>query len=481
MKHLYFFMTMFVLCIGLQAQNQAGVDPNFNSGSGFNGFVFNLNEQPDGKIIATGAFTSYNGTTANGIIRLNPDGSIDSSFNTGSGFDNSTLPAAIQNDGKIIVGGIFTSYNGTTANGIIRLNPDGSIDSSFSTGDGFDDYPLSIAIQTDGKIIVGGFFTSYNGVTNNKIIRLNPDGSMDSGFDTGIGFDTGSPDAVYSISLQPDGKIIASGVFVEYNDEFSQGIARINADGSRDESFFVGESGCGFGNGLIYVNTLQPDGKIITGGSFEEYGCNDTPDNINRVNNDGSVDSTFSGAGMGVTDDYEVYALAVQNDGKILVGGRFSEYNETEVHQFVRLNSDGSRDNSFDMGTGFSWDAVGIRAIKVLQDGRILIGGSFNAYNNETHNNIVCLVGTSELSVADAENDKISFYPNPVKDKLTIENPNLKIDYIRILDMNGKMLLKQNVNTGKFDVDFSQFPNGLYIIQFESNGKTIKTEKLIKN
>ena len=472
---------MFVLCIGLQAQNQAGVDPGFNSGSGFNGFVFNLNEQPDGKIIATGAFTSYNGTTANGIIRLNPDGSIDSSFNTGSGFDNSTLPAAIQNDGKIIVGGVFTSYNGTTANGIIRLNPDGSVDSSFSAGDGFDDYPLSIAIQTDGKIIVGGFFTSYNGVTNNKIIRLNPDGSMDSGFDTGIGFDTGSPDAVYSISLQPNGKIIASGVFVEYNDQFSQGIARINPNGSRDESFFVGESGCGFGNGLIYVNTLQPDGKIITGGSFEEYGCNDTPDNINRVNNDGSVDNTFSGAGMGVTDDYEVYALAVQNDGKILVGGRFSEYNETEVHQFVRLNSDGSRDNSFDMGTGFSWDAVGIRAIKVLQDGRILIGGSFNTYNNETHNNIVCLVGTSELGTDNPEVRNVQVYPNPVNDFLMVKNPGLKFTQLEITDMNGRIIHTQKADSAEIKIDFKRYNKGIYLIRLKSKDNQTVTKKIVKN
>ena len=111
---------------------------------------------------------------------------------------------AIQSDGKILVGGTFFTYNGVSANRVIRLNSDGSVDNTFVTGTGFNNYVLSIVIQSDGKILVGGGFTAYNGVSANRIIRLNSDGSIDNTFVTGTGFDN----YVYSIAIQSDGKIL---------------------------------------------------------------------------------------------------------------------------------------------------------------------------------------------------------------------------------------------------------------------------------
>ena len=154
----------------------------------------------------------YNGRTENSIIRLNSDGSKDTSFVTGTGFNVSVFTIAVQNDGKILVGGVFNSYNGISEYNIIRLNANGTKDTSFISGTGFNISVNNITLQNDGKILVGGNFTTYKGLTENYIIRLNSDGSKDTSFVTGAGFDQG----VGSILVQNDGKILIGGRFLNY-------------------------------------------------------------------------------------------------------------------------------------------------------------------------------------------------------------------------------------------------------------------------
>jgi len=148
------------------------IDPDFSIGTGFDSNVRSIALQSDGKILVGGFFVSYNDTSQNYITRLNADGSIDTSFNIGTGFYNVVRSIAVQSDGKILVGGAFTSYDGTPQNRITRLNTDGSLDTTFNIGTGFDSTPASIAVQSDGKILVGGFFTSYKGTPQNRITRL---------------------------------------------------------------------------------------------------------------------------------------------------------------------------------------------------------------------------------------------------------------------------------------------------------------------
>jgi uncharacterized delta-60 repeat protein len=165
------------------------VDPSFNA-SVFepNGFSGGLTRQSDGKTIVFGFFTSVNGTARDGIARLNADGSLDTSFNPspqGNGAIGQVQAVAVQSDGKIVVGGLFTSVNGTTPNNIARMNADGSVDISFNPGSGTDKQVEVIAVQTDGKVVIGGAFTSVNGTARNRIARLNADGSLDTSFNPG--------------------------------------------------------------------------------------------------------------------------------------------------------------------------------------------------------------------------------------------------------------------------------------------------------
>ncbi|MFA5366457.1 MAG: hypothetical protein WC333_00840 [Dehalococcoidia bacterium] len=350
----------------------------FNSGSGFNHNVWSTAIQNDGKILVGGTFNSYSGVTANGIIRLNTNGSVDNTFNGGGGFNNEVHSIVVQNDNKILIGGIFTSYSGVTANRIIRLNTNGNIDNTFNSGTGFNTNVRSIAIQNDGKILVGGGFNSYSGVTANRIIRLNTNGGIDNTFSIGAGFNGAS---TYSIAIQNDGKILVGGDFTSYSGVTANYIIRLNTDGSIDNTF---NSGTGFDT-TVWSMAIQNDGKILIGGDFTSY-SGVTANRIIRLNTDGSVDNTFS-TGSGFNNS--PLTIAIQNDGKILVGGNFLTYSGVTAINIIRLNTNGSIDNTFDTGTGF--DSSQIPSIKIFNDGKILVGGGFITYNGETAQSIIKL------------------------------------------------------------------------------------------
>jgi uncharacterized delta-60 repeat protein len=292
------------------------VDTAFDYGVGFTGFIVNtIQIDANNKIYVGGGFTSYNGVVANRIIRLNPDGTIDTDFNIGSGFSSSVLTIEIDSNGKIYLGGFFTSYNGVGANRIIRLNPDGSIDTDFDYGTGFPGTVNTIKIDANGKVYVGGFFTSYNGVGANRIIRLNPDGSIDTDFDYGTGF----PSIVNDIKIDSNGKVYVGGSFTSYNGVGADRIIRLNPDGTIDTDFNIGS---GFNNG---VNTIKIDSndKIYVGGFYTSYngvGAN----RIIRLNSNGTVDTPFDyGTGFNQT----VNTIEIDSNGKVYVGGGFISYN----------------------------------------------------------------------------------------------------------------------------------------------------------
>jgi uncharacterized delta-60 repeat protein len=328
------------------------------------------------KILVGGRFSSYNGDAQNLITRLNSDGTRDTSFTVSTGFVYIVLAFAVQSDGKIVVGGYFTSYNGTAQNYITRLNSDGTRDTSFTVGTGFDFLVDAFAIQPDGKILVGGYFTGYNGTTQNYITRLNSDGTRDTSFVIGTGFN----DIVYKFAVQSDGKILVGGYFTSYNGTAQNYITRLNSDGTRDTSFTVGT---GF-DYVVGAFAIQPDGKILVGGYFTSY--NGTGQNyITRLNSDGTRDTSFT---VGTGFNYVVDAFAIQPDGKILVGGYFTGYNGTSQNCITRLNSDGTRDTSFTVGTGFDDEVL---AIAVQSDGKIVVGGWFTSYNGNAQNRITRL------------------------------------------------------------------------------------------
>src|SRR6185295_8024720 len=200
-------------------------------------------------------------------------------------------------------------------------------------------------------------------------MRLNSDGTLDITFNAG---GAGAPGAL-ALVIQPDGKILISGGTV-YNGAHSapDRVQRLNSDGTLDSTFNAGGAGA---NGHVYAIATQPDGKVIIVGSFSTYNGADTPDFVLRLNSDGTLDSTFNAGGVGANGI--VYAVVAQPDGKVLVGGNLTAYSGASVrNRVMRLNSDGTRDTTFNVGG--ARNDLDVYAIAIQPDGKVIIGGNFN-------------------------------------------------------------------------------------------------------
>jgi uncharacterized delta-60 repeat protein len=357
---------------------------NSNIISGFNNIVTSIQSIED-KLLFTGNFTEYKGIPSSGVAKINPDGSLDSSFNIGNGFNASAITSTVQFDGKILIAGNFTQYKSTSINRVARLNPDGSLDSSFNIGNGFNNTVSSIKLQSDNKIIVVGNFTEYNNNPINRIARLNPDGSLDSSFNIGNGFN----EPVSSIAIQSDNKLLITGNFTSYNNNSSNRIARLNSNGSLDTSFNIG---IGFDDS-VFSSLIQTDGKIVVVGNFTEYKGSQVS-KIARINQDGSIDSIFNiGSGFNNT----ALSVAQQMNGKLIVSGNFTNYRGIPVTKLARINSDGSLDFNFNIISAFNENSQSIvqqlndklilsssfldqGVLKIINLATVAIGAGFNGY-----------------------------------------------------------------------------------------------------
>ena len=302
------------------------IDPSFNvAGSGADGLIKNAIVQLDNKIVIVGNFLNYNGVLVNRIARILPNGAIDVAFNTGVGFNIQVYTLALQPDGKIIVGGNFTKFNGSTVNRLVRLFPDGTLDTSFNIGLGADAIVESVLIQPDGKVVVGGRFSVFNGVAHNRLVRLNTDGSIDASFTTGAGFDKN----VYCIKIQSDSKLLVGGSFVNYKGSAAKRIIRLNADGSLDASFAIGS---GFSNGDVRAFLIQPDGRVLIGGTFSGTYNGTAVKRLIRVLPTGAFDISFS-ANLNST----LYSMCFTPNHKLMIGGNFNSVSGVTKHRAARL------------------------------------------------------------------------------------------------------------------------------------------------
>lgn len=439
--------------------SDGSLDSSFDPIAGSTYAIYDVAIQNDGKIVIGGKFNTFNWYNRSKIARLNSDGSLDLSFDPGTGFNSDVNEVAIQNDGKILVGGNFTSFDGAPLNKFARLNSDGTIDAAFNIGTGFNNNVESLAIQSDGKILVGGNFSQYNGTSTNKITRLNADGTFDISFDTG----TGCNFEVYSITIQSDDKIIIGGAFTEYNSITSDRIARLNTNGTLDSSFDIGN---GF-FGKVYSLAIQNDGKIIAGGTFTQF-SNSITNYFVRLNTNGSMDITLN-PGSGLDD--KVWGIAVQNDGKIIVVGDFTFFNASNSKRIVRLNPDGTIDNTFNAGTGFQSGAF---AVSIQNDGKILVGGVLKSYNGTPVNGIARLNtdGTLDNTFNTGSGFEHAVY------SINIQSDEKIIVQGQLISYNGatvKQIVRLNTD-GTLDTSFNVgggVSHGINSLALQSNDKIV--------
>ena len=395
-----------------------GFDPNVND------IVRVVVVQPDGKILIGGDFAalSPNGgaaVTRNRIARLNPDGTLDTAFNPNvSTNGNYVLSIALQSDGKILVGGFFDSIGGQARHNIARLDATTGLADSFDPN--ANNLVWSLAVRADGKILAGGGFTSIGGQTRNRIARLDPStGLADS-------FDPNADNDVLSIAVQGDGKILAGGGFASIGGQTRNRIARLNATTGLADSFDPNA------NNPVLSIAVQADGKILASGTFASIG-GQTRNHIARVDPaTGLADSFDPNSNVDV-----VWAVAVQADGKILAVGDFTTLAPNggapvTRNRIARLETDGRLDQTFVAPPRFNHQAG---AIAVQPDGKILIGGQgllrLNkdgtldvAFNPVGSNNVNCIaiqadgkilvgapVGLTRLNAATGSVDD-SFHPS---------------------------------------------------------------------
>lgn len=343
-----------------------------NSIVGGNSSVNDILMQSDGKIVVAGAFTYMNGSSALRIDRYNADGTP-STFasgagnNTTSGTNDYITCLKELSNGDILVGGNFTRFDTQVQSRIAKIDADGFPVTSFVPGYGlgFNDVVNSIDVQSDGKIIIGGLFTDYAGNTVNRIARLTANGSYDNTFTIGTGFNA----KVNKIKVIADNKILVAGDFTTYNGTAVEGLVILNADGTLNPDFILAGSSIVTGGVQVKNFDIQSDGKILivpaVGGG-----------RVTRINTDGTVDFSFASLNFSST----ISSICIQPDGKVLVGGQFTMIQSTTMNHLLRLNTNGTLDNTFTIGTGLTGKVV---AIKLQADNKILIGGDFTEFDGE--------------------------------------------------------------------------------------------------
>ena len=385
----------FLLSALLPSQAQIGsIDPTFDPDDGANFIINTTAILPDGKILIGGAFSDYNMVSRNGIARLNADGTLDTTFDPGTGIPvistNSGIAVEsilVQSDGKIIIAGTFSSYNGTPVNNIARLNTDGTLDTTFTLDSRISSVIYTMALQPDGKIIIGGALKINAG--RKGIARLNADGSMDEAFSSYIVATGNSNYGFYQIVLQPDGKILVAGSCPSSNTTFLK-LARLNADGSKDNGFssmtYTSTTTPVQTGGTVFSLALQPDGKIIVGGGFNHTFGTTAKNNFVRLTAAGALDTSFvTGTATGTSLLNAVNDIALQPDGKIIIGGSFSIYNGIARRRIARINATGSLDTTFAVGTGLD---NSVNSVGLFADGSVLISGNFDNYDSTTRHRI---------------------------------------------------------------------------------------------
>lgn len=284
---------------GLIKLNQdLSVDTAFDIGTGFNQILYSgesITIQDDGKIICTGFFTSFDGVSQNRITRLNADGSIDLAFsqNIGTGFNNFTQGSKVDSNGSIVVTGAFTSFDGTSSNRIARLLSDGTIDPSFVIGSGFSggsNTGTDVLINPDNSMFCLGYWNTFNGTpVSPGITKLTSTGALDPSFNGGTGFNPYlAINPNYFIRYANETSFYVTGYFTSYNGVSANYIIKLNEDGSIDTS---ANFGLGF-NANTYLSTIIWDNKIYIQGNFTSYNGIDSYQNI-VLNLDGSVFYAF--------------------------------------------------------------------------------------------------------------------------------------------------------------------------------------------
>lgn len=516
MKNNYIFLITFLLSCpllltNLYAQQAGTLDTSFGTdgkvttdiddgSDGRNSWdiISAIDLQSDGKIIVAGTVGFASRNQQRVVARYYSNGTLDTNFGSGGSVlqsGNLFLGVVVQPDDKIVAVGEYK--NDFTIN---RYNSDGSLDINFGSegivnteyDEHSDDGARAVALQSDGKIVVGGI-TYYNNQSpyslNFFMVRYNSNGSLDGSFGTNGKVVTdffGRADGINDLAIQPDGKIVAAGFAkpLQGNEDRNFGIVRYNTDGSLDASF--GEEGkvnTDFNGITEQINSLilLDDGKILVGGSTTASGYRL---GLARYNSDGSLDSSFGVDGKILTENSPATKIALQDDGKIVAAGYKNDFG------VARFNSDGSVDVGFgnqgETITDFADDYDHIRTLILQPDGQIIVAGS-SQYENELGGSrdieafaMARYHGGASLGVEETNKLESLFkiYPNPVQEVLHLETQTSKIKTINLFSITGQALKSWDAQS---NINMAPFAPGIYFVKITTDDNRTLVKQVIKN
>ncbi|TGE20472.1 T9SS type A sorting domain-containing protein [Hymenobacter aquaticus] len=389
----------------VRLNNDGTLDPSFATSSSTS--AARLEVLPGGQVLAfsIGPFL-INGRVYPNLVKLNPDGSVASGFSAGSGIAGGALRSMLlQPDGKIVLAGGFTSFNGTPTPGLVRLNPDGSIDQAFAAaiGTGINGgEAFVVAREPAGTLLVGGSFTGFNDRATGKIVRLLSTGAHDASYVPPV-----SSSAIYALGIDPvTGQALVQGLQSE--------LTRLNLDGSLDTSFRTTTSSYCFTTS-IYSNTrifVDESRRVLLARSC--VSGNIPPGNyyLTRFLPNGDVDPQVNGNGL---LNNTVNVLLPQANGELLVGGNFTRFGTAANKSLVRLTS------AFQVSAGFQSALDGYGTITKLApqpDGKLVVAGSFREINGQAATNLARLNpdgtpdATFRLPVVDAAINTLDLQPS---------------------------------------------------------------------
>jgi len=499
MNKLYTLLILFLVSVTVTNAQSGTLDPTF----GTNGFVttavhpnYNMAEttvvQSDGKILVAGSAGTPS-TYQMAVARYNEDGSLDTSFgNDGSlrfpvgSVKSFVMDMAQQPDGKILLGG-RTWDNVTGDFALVRLNEDGSFDDTFGTNGIFrietaeTEASEAMALLDDGTILMVGYRDD-----NLAVAKINTDGNMDTTFGVNgwavLTYD-GATSYADDLAIQDDGKIVISGFALNGSENrFHVAAARLNADGSTDNSFGtdgkvifnVGDWN-DFGEGIA----IQSDGKILIGGHKWIANLDQRHDLfVARLNTDGSLDASYGTSGVATARlvDGANYAndLVLQADDKPILMG-YTIFQGIIDMAMVRFDTDGNLDSTFNDDGMVSFDNMGREdygyAIALQADSKIILAGySYGGGGSEFE--IARFLNDDTVKTEDFQIADFRLYPNPAREQLTIEIEDASSTYqVEIIDMLGKKVFNTEIQS-KGQINVSSLASGTYLLKLNSNSNT---------
>ena len=448
--------------------------------------VNNVLVQPDGKILVGGFFLNYDGSAHDHLVRLNYDGTIDPTFNpSGVGPGNAVEDMVLMPDGRILIAGNFLTYNGGNTFFIARLFADGTLDTSFNVQPGsINGAVWAIELHDNHKVLAGGEFFICSGQSSPHIARFNDNGSLDSTFMVGTGFDHN----VHELLVLPDLRIVVGGQFNTYNGTPSGHIALLSAQGPIDPTMDNDPGLAGVG-GIVRALVLQPDGKLLAGGYFQ-YHDGLTRSAVERFNLDGTHDPAFTSPLYAYS---MVRALALQDDGRILVGGEFgaSEYANAVPgpERLMRVWPDGTRDASFGIGSGVgpgTQTTSYVTTLAVQPDSKILVGGYFETVDTENqYHQIVRLLDNSTNGMEDVNTTAtVSVLQDPSSGTFLLRTTfgGVGDALLQLHGTNGQLVHSERVRMGTgslipLPVDLR---SGLYLVSLTQGDRRVAAKVVVE-